>query len=452
MDIISTILENAVNIIDFGFIIWCIVLLYLSLKKCFLKGKKGSVRLLLITVFTNPLVLYFVSLYAMIIPIVVILLIFNLGNYANTNSGILLIIQIISGSIIYMLLTFLFSRLVGKWLKVPNKSLVTFVYLMFGVFFSVMIRGYRNETLETSLPAFILSIASTTILFIASWFLYHFVIKALSGLTDKKREVNAKIFLIPPAIFNLTYVSLAFTNLDLSFESITIVYIFSTIITFLFIWAFYVIIKNINATNEAIEAKDEVKALSVEVMEALAHTIDAKDKYTNGHSVRVAKYSRMIAEKMGLEAQTCENIYYMGLLHDIGKIGVPNEIINKPAKLTDTEYDIIKTHPVIGYDILTEIKSNPELAKGARWHHERYDGRGYPDKIVGEAIPLEARIIAVADSYDAMTSNRSYRKYLPQEAVRAEIEKNIGTQFDPVAAKMMLRIIDDDTEYVLHEM
>ncbi len=445
------ILSLVSNILDFAFLIWCIVLFYLSLKKCFLNGKKGKVGLLLVTLFTNPLVVYIVSLYAALIPMIAVLIVFGLDKYVYNVSELLSIIQIITAGVIYMLLTFLFSRLVGKWLKVPNRSLVTFVYLMFGVFFSVSIRGYSNETLESSLPTFIFSIANTTVLFIASWFLYHFVIKALSGLTNQKRAVNAKIFLIPPAIFNLTYISLAFTNLKLSFESRTIVYIFSTIITFLFIWAFYVIIKNINATNEEIKAKNQIKTLSVEVMEALAHTIDAKDKYTNGHSVRVAKYSRMIAEKMGLDAETCENIYYMGLLHDIGKIGVPNEIINKPSRLTDEEYDVIKTHPGIGFDILSQINSRPDLAKGARWHHERYDGKGYPEGIAGEKIPMEARIIAVADSYDAMTSNRSYRHYLPQETVRAEIEKNEGTQFDPEIAKYMIMIIDEDKDYILHE-
>ena len=215
--------------------------------------------------------------------------------------------------------------------------------------------------------------------------------------------------------------------------------------------SFYVIVRNIEYKNRAITAHDEVKALSVEVMEALAHTIDAKDEYTRGHSVRVAKYSRMIAEKMGLSEKQCENIYYMGLLHDIGKIGVPNEIINKPSRLTDEEYDVIKTHPMTGFEILSEIKSRPDLATGARWHHERYDGTGYPDHKSGEDIPLEARIIAVADSYDAMTSNRSYRNYLPQDKVRKEIEKNAGTQFDEVSAKYMLAIIDEDTDYVLHE-
>lgn len=161
--------------------------------------------------------------------------------------------------------------------------------------------------------------------------------------------------------------------------------------------------------------------------------------------------SRMIAEKMGLSAEDCENIYYMGLLHDIGKIGVPNEIINKPAKLNDEEYSVIKLHPVLGYDILLEIKSRPELSIGARWHHERYDGKGYPDGKSGEEIPFFDRIISVADSYDAMTSNRSYRNYMPQATVREELEKNMGTQFEPKVAKCMITIIDEDTEYMLHE-
>lgn len=112
---------------------------------------------------------------------------------------------------------------------------------------------------------------------------------------------------------------------------------------------------------------------------------------------------------------------------------------------------MIKTHPVIGYDILSEMKTHPMLAKGAHWHHERYDGKGYPDHLSGKDIPIESRIIAVADSYDAMTSNRSYRNYLPQEKVRSEIETNKGTQFDPEIAECMLSIIDDDKDYTLHE-
>lgn len=204
-------------------------------------------------------------------------------------------------------------------------------------------------------------------------------------------------------------------------------------------------------TAEVDSYVSSLKQLTREVMEALAQTIDAKDTYTNGHSFRVALYSRMLAKALGMSRQEQENIYDMGLLHDIGKIGIPNTIINKTTKLTDEEYDVIKKHPIYGYEILSKIESMPELSIGARYHHERIDGKGYPDGLKGDEIPYMARIIAVADSYDTMTSNRSYRKYLPQDVVRSEIEKNIGTQFDEAPAKAMLDIIDTDKHYMLHE-
>ena len=141
----------------------------------------------------------------------------------------------------------------------------------------------------------------------------------------------------------------------------------------------------------------------------------------------------------------------MGLLHDVGKIGVPDAIINKPAKLTDEEYAIIQNHPVIGAKILKNITEFPKLITGARWHHERYDGKGYPDGISAEEIPKEARIIAVADAYDAMSSRRSYRDVLPQSQVRTEVEKGKGTQFDPELVEIMLNIIDEDTDYQMRE-
>lgn len=221
--------------------------------------------------------------------------------------------------------------------------------------------------------------------------------------------------------------------------------------TLILIIAFVVIVKNIEYLNETIKARDKIHELSVEVMETLAHTIDAKDQYTKGHSTRVAKYARMIAEKMGLDKEKQDDIYYMGLLHDIGKIAIPKEIINKPAPLSDEEYKLIQTHPATGYSILSEMKSRPDLAIGAKSHHERIDGKGYPEKLTGDKIPIEARIIAVADAYDAMSSNRSYRAYLPQEKVRQEIIKNIGTQFDEVPAKCMLAIMEEDKDYQLHE-
>lgn len=187
-------------------------------------------------------------------------------------------------------------------------------------------------------------------------------------------------------------------------------------------------------------------------MYALAKTIDAKDMYTNGHSMRVAKYSGMIAQRMGLSEKEIEDISNMAMLHDIGKIGIPDSIINKASKLTDAEYDIIKKHPEIGYQILSEMPELKDIAIGARWHHERYDGKGYPDGLKGDDIPLKARIICVADSYDAMSSNRSYRKFMPQDVVRSELEKGCGTQFDPVIAGIMLDIMKEDRDYNLREL
>ena len=142
----------------------------------------------------------------------------------------------------------------------------------------------------------------------------------------------------------------------------------------------------------------------------------------------------------------------MGILHDVGKIGVPDAVINKPGKLTDEEFAEIRKHPAKGAKILENIKEMPNLSTGAHWHHERYDGKGYPDRLLGEAIPAEARIIGVADAYDAMTSNRSYRRSMPQSAVREQIEKGKGTQFDPVFADIMLQMIDEDKDYRMREI
>lgn len=191
--------------------------------------------------------------------------------------------------------------------------------------------------------------------------------------------------------------------------------------------------------------------ITLQSMYTLAKTIDAKDKYTNGHSMRVAEYSKMIAERMEFSEEDIDDITNMAMLHDIGKIGVPDTIINKNTSLTDDEYYIIKKHPAIGYDILSEMPEMKNVSIGAKWHHERYDGTGYPDGLKGKEIPIEARIIGVADAYDAMTSNRSYRDYMPQAIVKMELENGKGTQFDPEIADIMIDIIKEDAEYELHE-
>ena len=200
-------------------------------------------------------------------------------------------------------------------------------------------------------------------------------------------------------------------------------------------------------TKLAREQASATARLFDETVLALAETVDAKDAYTKGHSLRVAEYSKRIAALAGESSKQQNDIYCMGLLHDVGKIGIPDAIINKPSRLTDEEYGIIKSHTVIGAGILKKIAEFPKLAIGARSHHERYDGRGYPDGLKGEEIPLEARIIAVADAYDAMTSCRSYRNIMEQSRVRYEIERGRGSQFDPVFAEIMLQLIDEDTGF-----
>ena len=199
------------------------------------------------------------------------------------------------------------------------------------------------------------------------------------------------------------------------------------------------------------EKQKNVQRLFEQTATSLVNAIDAKDKYTHGHSSRVAEYSRKIAELSGMSEAECDEIYYVALLHDVGKIGIPEDIINKDGKLSDEEYEIIKKHPELGAQILYGISEYPNLSVGAHYHHERYDGKGYPDKLKGNDIPELARIISVADAYDAMTSKRSYRDAIPQQAVREEIVKGSGTQFDPKYAKIMQHLIDLDTEYQMKE-
>ncbi len=213
----------------------------------------------------------------------------------------------------------------------------------------------------------------------------------------------------------------------------------------------YVHTRKADEYDESERRRKEQELLFEQTAEALAGAIDAKDKYTNGHSHRVAEYSLKIAKEAGKSEEICKEVYFAALLHDVGKIGVPIEILSKKGRLTDQEFAQIKMHPVVGGQILSSIKNSPWLSIGARYHHERYNGRGYPEGLKGDEIPEIARIIAVADAYDAMTSNRSYRNAIPQHIVREEVVKGIGTQFAPEFAKIMLHMIDVDTEYQMQE-
>ena len=197
-------------------------------------------------------------------------------------------------------------------------------------------------------------------------------------------------------------------------------------------------------TERALENLEKLERISFQAVEALADSIDAKDPYTNGHSRRVSRYSMLIGERSGMDASELEILRMEALLHDVGKIGVPDDILKKPGKLTDHEYEIIKGHTVTGSEILNEMELMPGAADVARHHHERYDGKGYPDGLAGEIVSDHARIVAVADAYDAMSSDRVYRKRLDKEVIIDEITKGRGKQFDPVYADRMLELIAEN--------
>lgn len=196
--------------------------------------------------------------------------------------------------------------------------------------------------------------------------------------------------------------------------------------------------------KELAKRKRQLEKVSLQMIQTLSTTIEAKDEYARGHSHRVAEYAALIAGELGWSSEEIMNLKYAAHLHDIGKIGIPDMLLNKPARLTPEEYSVIKEHTVIGAEILKNISLIPHVAEVARSHHEHYDRTGYPDGLAGEDIPLSARIVAIADSYDAMNSRRIYRNALPPEKIFEEIENNRGIQFDPELADIFLKLLCDD--------
>ena len=200
-------------------------------------------------------------------------------------------------------------------------------------------------------------------------------------------------------------------------------------------------IKRIN--DELSDTYEKLEQAYLESIQTLRYTVEAKDTYTRGHSDRVSEFSVLIGKYLGIPEADLETLRIGGLFHDIGKIGVPDAILQKDAKLTDDEYSQIKQHPNIGIHILSHAKIFQNILPIVEHHHERYDGKGYPSKIAGENIPYLARITSVADSFDAMSSRRSYRDCLPLDVIKEEFRKNKGTQFDPKIADVFLDILDN---------
>ena len=206
-------------------------------------------------------------------------------------------------------------------------------------------------------------------------------------------------------------------------------------------------IKKIN--QELSDTYEKLEKAYLESIQTLRYTVEARDEYTRGHSDRVSEYSVIIGKKMELSDKDIKTLKIGGLFHDIGKIGVPDSILLKESKLTDDEYSQIKNHPSIGAHILSTATIFQDIIPIVKHHHEKFNGTGYPGKLVGEEIPFLARITAVADSFDAMTSKRTYRDSLPMDIVRNEIERCKGTQFDPKIADVFLSILDNDFESIL---
>ncbi|WP_052404820.1 HD-GYP domain-containing protein [Bacillus rubiinfantis] len=190
----------------------------------------------------------------------------------------------------------------------------------------------------------------------------------------------------------------------------------------------------------------KIKADNLELLLALSKALDLRDPYTSSHSIKVAKYAVEIAKGLDLSEQEIEAIYQGGLLHDIGKIGIPEHVLLKPGQLTNEEYNIIKKHPVIGYDMIKHVSDFSEkgILEIVLYHHERYDGKGYPHGLKGEQIPLGARILAIADTFDAMTSRRVYRNEIDLKQTLQEIQNNKGLQFDPEITDVFLAMYKAD--------
>ena len=195
-------------------------------------------------------------------------------------------------------------------------------------------------------------------------------------------------------------------------------------------------------THIANERADRLESFNEEMIQTLAQVIDAKDKYTNGHSFRVSTYAVALADHLGWDEQRKKDLRLEALLHDIGKIGVPDSVLNKPGRLTPEEYRIIQSHTDTGGDILKASSALLGAAETARYHHERYDGTGYPSGIKGTQIPLNARVVSIADAYDAMHTDRPYRTGLPYERIRQELTNGRGTQFDPELLDTFLKMLE----------
>lgn len=356
---------------------------------------------------------------------------------------------------------------------VQHKGFVTCTTLLFaagGVFITIMAKGYHNR--KTSVIAAI--IASAVL------FSYYAISGANEGFAILwtllmplaiSYFMGVKYGILLSLYFELLIIGLFYTPLRAFYDGIytvtfmnrfPIVYLCATMITTVSMTQYHesVLVETeytnrLNAEVEkqtkvaveqsivATERANQLERLSEEMVETLARAIDAKDRYTNGHSFRVSEYAVKLAQKLGWSENEIKELEREALLHDIGKIGVPDAVLNKPGKLSEAEFETIKSHTTIGRNILEGLEGMHSAAEAAAFHHERYDGKGYPEGLKGTSIPVHARIITIADAFDAMRSDRVYRKGLPSDVIRAELVKGCGVQFDPVFLPVFVELLDE---------
>lgn len=349
-------------------------------------------------------------------------------------------------------------------------TLTTILYAIGGIFVVVMVRAFKNRS----------AAVITAVVISAVTFSYY----AISGVNEGFAIlwtmlmplaicyfVGVKQGILLSLYFEILIVALFYTPLRSHFTGIytvtfmnrfPIVYICGLMITAVSMAQYHESVlteieytDRLNAEVEkqtrmaveqsrvANERANQLERLSDEMVETLARAIDAKDRYTNGHSFRVSEYAVKLAGKLGWDEKEISDLEREALLHDIGKIGIPDAVLNKPGRLTDEEFETIKSHTTIGKTILEGMEGMDAAAEAAAYHHERFDGRGYPEGLKGEKIPLHARVISIADAFDAMRSDRVYRKGLSTEVIREELIKGKGTQFDPELLPVFVEMLDE---------
>ena len=406
-------------------------------------GQKGTLGSKIIFVLISPFSAY---LYTnLIFSVLALTLPKQITNIVVAGTDMI----IIAMSFLFVILYTALCMKLEKWNRIYYAS----IYLTF-----FLLQMAFNYTYATVMGAVFCNI------FIPLAVIFYYLHKMLPLYMEIKGKplvkVSRSLFLLPALAevffiyrsWVVLYLSKRYPQISLNDIPVNLILtVFAYIlVAFIFI-CMTALLRNIQDEQYITIETEKNNVLATDMIKALVKTIDAKDPYTNGHSVRVAEYTKMLASRVYTDPLKLHKIYNIALLHDIGKIGIPDNIITKPGRLTDEEYKTIKEHTLMGEKILSEITSAPELIYGAKYHHERYDGKGYPCGLKGKEIPEIAAIIAVADAYDAMTSNRSYRKILPQHIVRNEIEKGLGTQFHPEWGKIMLELIDEDIEYKIHQ-